>query len=66
MTIVSALVFLIFRVSVDAYAGIIMSLVVLKAAFDVLRSTVSNLSVREPTRSWQPSSTLRYARTAWY
>jgi len=43
VTIVSALVFLIFDVSIDAYAGIFTSLIILKAGFDVLRDTVSEL-----------------------
>lgn len=43
VTIISALVFLLFDFSIDAYAGIITSLFVLKAGFEVLRDTVSNL-----------------------
>lgn len=43
LTIVTALVFLLFRVNLDAYAGIIMSAIVLKAGFEVLQDTLSNL-----------------------
>lgn len=43
ITIVAALVFLIFDFSIDAYAGIIISLLILKAGFDVLKDTVGDL-----------------------
>ena len=43
ITLVTALVFLIFRVNLDAYAGIIMALIVLKAGLEVLRQTLSDL-----------------------
>ncbi len=43
ITIVSSLVFLIFGVSLDAYAGIITSAIILKAGFGVLSETVSRL-----------------------
>lgn len=43
VTIISALTFLIFNLSIDAYAGVITSIFVLKAGFGVLRDTVSNL-----------------------
>ena len=43
ITLVTALVFLVFRVSLDAYAGIIMSLIVLKAGFEVLKETLSDI-----------------------
>ena len=43
ITLVTALVFLIFHISLDAYAGIIMSLIVLKAGFEVLKDTLSDL-----------------------
>lgn len=43
VTIVSSLVFLLFRFSIDAYAGVFTSLFVLKAGFDVLKDTVSDL-----------------------
>ena len=43
VTIISALVFLIFGVSVDAYAGVITSMFVLKAGYDVLKDTLSEL-----------------------
>ncbi len=43
VTILSALVFLIFHFSVDAYAGIFTSLFILKAGFEIIRDTVSDL-----------------------
>lgn len=43
ITIVSALVFLLFGLSVDAYAGIVVSLLILKAGGEVLFGTVSEL-----------------------
>ena len=43
LTIVSALIFLIFDLSLDAYAGLITSLLILKAGFEVLRDTVADL-----------------------
>lgn len=43
ITIVSALVFLIAGISVDAYAGIIISLIILKAGFEVIAGTVRDL-----------------------
>lgn len=43
VTIASALVFIIFRLSIDAYAGIITSAFVIKAGYDVLKDTVSEL-----------------------
>ena len=43
ITLVTALVFLVFQVSLDAYAGIIMSLIVLKAGFEVLKETLSDI-----------------------
>ena len=43
ITIVSVLIFIIFGFSVDAYAGIITSLFVFKAGFEILRETVSHL-----------------------
>lgn len=43
VTIVTALIFLIFHVSLDAYAGILTSLLILKAGFDVLRETIGDL-----------------------
>lgn len=43
VTILSAVVFIVFHVSVDAYVGVLMSLLVIKAGFDVLRDTVSEL-----------------------
>lgn len=43
VTILSALIFLFFELSVDAYAGIITALLILKAGFDILSETVSNL-----------------------
>ena len=43
ITLVTALVFLVLHVSLDAYAGIIMSLIVLKAGFEVLKETLSDI-----------------------
>ena len=43
ITIVTALIYLIFHVSLDAYAGIIISLLILKAGIDVLKETLSDL-----------------------
>lgn len=43
ITLVTALVFLVFHVSLDAYAGILMSLIVLKAGLEVLKETLSDL-----------------------
>lgn len=42
-TILSSVIFIVFHVSVDAYVGVLMSLLVIKAGFDVLRDTVSEL-----------------------
>lgn len=43
ITIVSAVIFIAFRVSVDAYVGAFMSLVILKSGLDVLKETVTEL-----------------------
>ena len=43
ITIASAIVFLVFDVSVDAYVGIFTSLIILKAGFEVLKDTVGEL-----------------------
>ena len=43
VTILSALIFIIFHVSVDAYAGIITSLFILKTGYEVMKETVSHL-----------------------
>ena len=43
VTIVSALVFLVSGFSIDAYAGAITSLLIIKAGIDVLRETVGDL-----------------------
>lgn len=43
ITIAASLVFLIFHKSLDAYAGIITSLLILKAGYEVLKETVSEL-----------------------
>lgn len=43
ITIVSSLIFLIFGVSLDAYAGILISLLIVKAGFDSLKETVEDL-----------------------
>lgn len=43
VTLLSAAVFLAFHFSVDAYAGVFTSVIILKAGFDVLREMVSEL-----------------------
>ncbi len=43
VTILSALIFLLFDVSLDAYAGIITSALIFKAGFDIMKETVSHL-----------------------
>ena len=43
VTILSAAVFLLFHFSVDAYVGVFTSFIILKAGFEVLRDTVSDL-----------------------
>lgn len=43
ITIASSLIFLLFHISVDAYAGILISLLIIKAGYEVLRETVSDL-----------------------
>lgn len=43
VTILSAIVFLVFHISVDAYVGIFMSLVIIKAGAEVLKDTISEL-----------------------
>lgn len=43
ITILSSLIFLIFHVSVDAYAGILISLLIIKAGLEVLKDTISDI-----------------------
>ena len=43
VTIASAIIFLVFDFSIDAYVGIFTSLIILKAGFEVLKDTVSEL-----------------------
>lgn len=43
VTILSAVVFLVFHVSIDAYAGIFTSALIIKAGFEVLKDTVGEL-----------------------
>ncbi len=43
ITLASSLIFLIFGISLDAYAGILMSALILKAGFSVLKDTVGDL-----------------------
>lgn len=43
VTIASTGIFVLFRISVDAYAGVVTSLVILKSGLDILRKTVSAL-----------------------
>lgn len=43
ITILSILVFLLFHISLDAYAGILISLLIIKAGIDILKETISEL-----------------------
>ena len=43
ITIVSALFFLILNISIDAYAGIIISVLIIKSGFNALKDTISEL-----------------------
>ena len=43
VTILSSLAFILFNVSVDAYAGIFISIIVLKAGYEIISDTVSDL-----------------------
>lgn len=43
ITIVSALFFLVFNLSIDAYAGIIISSLIIKSGFNALKDTISEL-----------------------
>lgn len=43
ITIISSLIFILFHISLDAYAGIIISLLILKAGFDALKETIGDL-----------------------
>lgn len=43
ITIVSAIIFLVFHISFDAYAGIIISALIIKAGFEVLTETLSEI-----------------------
>lgn len=43
ITIVSTAIFLVFHLSLDAYAGIITSLLIVKAGYEVLKDTVSDI-----------------------
>ena len=43
ITIAAAVIFLLFHVSVDAYAGILISLLIIRAGFGVLKDTLSEL-----------------------
>lgn len=43
ITILSSLIFLIFHISVDAYAGILISLLIIKAGLEVLKDTISDI-----------------------
>lgn len=43
VTILSALIFLLFDFSLDAYAGILTSIFILKTGLDILKETISNL-----------------------
>lgn len=50
ITIISSVIFLIFHVSVDAYAGILISALIIKAGYDVLKETLAELIGRPGTR----------------
>lgn len=43
ITIASVVVFLVFHFSVDAYAGVIISLFIIKAGFEILKETIGDL-----------------------
>ena len=43
LTLITALVFIIFRFNIDAYAGIVTALIIVKAGFEILSDTVSRL-----------------------
>ena len=43
ITIVSVLFFLVFKLSIDAYAGIIISILIIKSGFNALKDTISEL-----------------------
>ncbi len=43
ITIVSAVIFLVFKLSVDAYAGLLTALLILKTGLEILRSTLADL-----------------------
>ena len=43
VTIISAIVFLVFHISIDAYVGILTSLLIIKTGLEILRDTVSEL-----------------------
>ncbi len=50
ITILSAVIFLVFGLSVDAYAGLLTALLILKTGFEILRSTLANLLGRSGNR----------------
>jgi len=43
ITIISSLIFILFHISLDAYAGVIISLLIMKAGFDALKETIGDL-----------------------
>ena len=43
VTIATAIIFLVFKLNLDAYAGVFTSLLILKAGFEVLKETISEL-----------------------
>lgn len=43
VTLVAALVYFVFSINIDAYAGVLISLAVIKAGFDILKETVGTL-----------------------
>lgn len=50
ITIVTMILYLVFHVSLDAYAGIIISFLTIKAGFDVFKETISDLMGRQGER----------------
>lgn len=43
LTIITSIIFIVFHISIDAYAGILISLIIIKAGLTVLMNTVSEL-----------------------
>ena len=43
ITVVSSLIFIVFKISLDAYAGVLVSLFIIKAGYEILKETLSDL-----------------------